>query len=106
VTEAVQVLTTTDREDEAARLARVLLDGRLAACVQVVGPITSHYWWEGEQETASEWLCVAKTRADLLDAVVETIAREHTYDTPEITATPIVGGLDRYLGWIASATRG
>jgi len=102
--EYVQVMTTTDQEDEAAHLARLLVERRLAACVQIVGPVTSHYWWQGELEQDTEWLCVIKTRGELLDAVVETLHREHSYDTPEITATPIVGGSDRYLDWIREET--
>lgn len=102
--EYVQVMTTTDREEEAAQLARALLQGRLAACVQIVGPVTSHYWWRGALEQEAEWLCVIKTRGELLDAVVETLHREHSYDTPEITATPIIGGSERYLDWIRQET--
>jgi periplasmic divalent cation tolerance protein len=101
----VQVLTTTDNEEEAARLARALLQERLAACVQVVGPMTSHYWWQGQLEQTTEWLCLIKTRDELLDKVVDTLHREHSYDTPEITATPIVGGSDRYLHWITRETK-
>lgn len=102
--EYVQVITNTDQEEEAPQLARALLQARLAACVQIVGPITSHYWWQGELEQATEWLCVIKTRGELLEAVVETLHREHSYDTPEITATPIVGGSERYLDWITQET--
>lgn len=99
-----QVMTTTDSEEEATRLAKTLVEARLAACVQIVGPITSHYWWQGALEQETEWLCVIKTRAELLDSLVETLDREHSYDTPEITATPILGGSDRYLEWIRQET--
>jgi periplasmic divalent cation tolerance protein len=104
VAEYVQIMTTTDQEEEASQLAQALLQARLAACVQIVGPMTSHYWWQGELEQATEWLCVIKTREELLDEVVETLHREHSYDTPEVTATPIVGGSDRYLDWIRQET--
>lgn len=104
VAEYVQVMTTTDREEEAAQLAQTLLQARLAACVQIVGPVASHYWWQGEIEQTAEWLCVIKTRDELLEDLVETLRREHSYDTPEITATPIVGGSDQYLDWIRQET--
>jgi periplasmic divalent cation tolerance protein len=101
----VQIMTTTDSEEEATRLAQKLLQDRLVACVQIVSPVTSHYWWQGTLEQVTEWLCVIKTRGELLDTVVETLNHEHSYDTPEITATPIVGGSDRYLDWIRHETR-
>jgi periplasmic divalent cation tolerance protein len=102
--EFIQVMTTTDQEEEAAQLAQKLLQARLAACVQIVGPMTSYYWWQDELEQATEWLCVIKTRSELLSEVVETLHREHSYETPEITATPIVGGSEQYLEWIRQET--
>ncbi len=77
-----------------------MLEGRLAACVQVVGPVRSRYWWEGRLETAVEWLCVAKTTADRVDEVVAVIVAAHPYDTPEVIVIPVVGGNDRYLRWV------
>jgi len=103
--EHLQVLTTAGSEQEAERIADVLLDGRLAACVQVVGPITSHYRWKGERRHDAEWLCIAKTRASLFDAVSGAIRTVHSYDVPEITAVPIVAGWDDYLAWITAETR-
>lgn len=100
----VQVMTTTDQEQEAASLADALLQERLAACVQVLGPVTSRYWWQGELEQATEWLLVIKTRGELLDRLVETLREKHSYDTPEITATPIIGGNPAYLAWIRAET--
>jgi periplasmic divalent cation tolerance protein len=100
----VQVMTTTDQEREAASLAAALLQARLAACVQVLGPVTSRYWWQGVLEEASEYLLIIKTRADLLDRVVETLQELHSYDVPEITATPIVGGNPSYLEWVRAET--
>ncbi|MGH8933476.1 MAG: divalent-cation tolerance protein CutA [Egibacteraceae bacterium] len=101
----VQVMTTTDQEQEAASLAETLLQARLAACVQVLGPMTSRYWWQGELEKATEYLLIIKTRADLLDQLVETLRENHSYDVPEITATSIVGGNPAYLKWVGAQTR-
>ena len=103
VNDYVQVMTTTDRRDHADALAGELVEARLAACVQVLGPIGSHYRWEGRVEQAEEWLLVAKTTAERLDAVVSAIATRHHYDVPEITATPIVGGSPAYLDWIRAS---
>ena len=99
--EHVQVLTTVDSEDAAERLAHGMVDGRLAACVQVVGPIRSVYRWQGAVQTEQEWQCLAKTTVDRLDALVEHLRRHHPYDLPEIIATPVVGGSDDYLRWVS-----
>ncbi len=99
----VQVMTTTDDRDHADRLARALVEGRVAACVQVVGPIRSTYRWQGNVEQAEEWLLLVKTTAERLDEVVSAIGDHHHYDVPEITATPIVGGSPAYLDWIAAS---
>jgi periplasmic divalent cation tolerance protein len=96
----VQVLTTTGSEQEAERISAALLERRLAACVQVEGPITSRYRWQGEIETAREWRCVIKTAAGRCDEVEATVRELHSYDEPEIVATPIVAGSAAYLRWI------
>ena len=98
--EYIQVLMTAGSDEEAARLAQTLVEARLAACVQTVGPITSRYWWEGEVQTEQEWLCVAKTTAARYEALSERVRADHSYEIPEITAIPVVGGLAEYLGWI------
>ena len=100
MTECIQVLTTVGSEEEAEQISSALIERRLAACVQIVGPISSRYRWQGEVETAREWICVAKTRATRY-ADIETAIRElHSYDEPEIVATPIVAGSKGYLDWI------
>ncbi len=63
--EFIQVMTTIDSKEGAQKIAEALVAKRLAACVQVAGPITSTYWWQGEMEIAQEWLCIAKTRNEL-----------------------------------------
>ena len=100
-----QVLTATGSRAEAATVAGALLERRLAACVQVVGPVESRYWWHGNLEAAEEWLCLAKTTEDRLDDVVVAIREAHSYDTPEVTATAIVHGDASYLRWIAEEVR-
>ncbi len=100
MTNYIQVVTTTENEADAMRIARTLVEQRLAACVQVSGPVTSTYRWQGKIETAAEWRCAAKSRAELYDRVEEAIRREHPYDVPEILATPIIAGSESYLGWM------
>ncbi len=98
------MLTTTDTRDEAERLARTAVERRLAACGQVLGPITSTYWWNDAVETATEWQCLLKTTAARLDALRAHLEAEHSYETPEVIATPILGGSATYLAWIERET--
>jgi periplasmic divalent cation tolerance protein len=96
----LQVVTTTETKDDAARIAAALVERRLAACVQLTGPITSTYRWEGKIQSAEEWLCVAKTRRDLYGLVEGTIRDLHPYKVPEIAATAVVAGSRAYLDWL------
>ena len=100
MSEYIHVHTTTATEADAQRIASALVERRLAACVHVSGPITSTYRWQGKVETAQEWHCVAKTRRDRYAAVEAAVIELHPYDTPEIVATPIVAGSQRYLTWL------
>lgn len=96
----VQVLTTTASEEEAGRIAALLVERKLAACVQVVGPIVSRYRWQGEIEEEREWQCLAKTTGAAYEAVEAAIHEVHSYDEPEIIAIPILTGSAGYLAWI------
>jgi len=99
--EYLQLVTTIDSEEAAERLSAALVERRLAACVQVLGPIASTYRWQGEVENAREWMCVAKTAAARYDQLEAAIRELHPYDEPEIVATPIVAGSAGYLAWLA-----
>jgi periplasmic divalent cation tolerance protein len=101
VAEYLQALTTTGSEEEAERISAVLIERRLAACVQVHGPIASRYRWQGKVETAREWICIAKTETAHYPELEATIRELHSYDEPEIVATPIVAGSKGYLDWIS-----
>lgn len=96
-----QVATTTGTREIAERIAVELVDLRLAACAQVSGPIASTYRWQGHIENAEEWLCTAKTEKDRLGAIQDVLKRLHPYEVPELIATPIVGGSEAYLAWLA-----
>jgi periplasmic divalent cation tolerance protein len=100
MTAYIQVITTTQRKEDAERIARALVEGRLAACVQVLGPMTSIYRWKGAIEASQEWQCVAKSRRALFEEMDETIRRVHPYEVPEILAVPIAAGSARYLAWL------
>lgn len=99
--EHVQVITTTASREEAERIVRALLEKRLAACVQIIGPIASLYWWQQKIERSEEWLCLAKTESRLFAQVEETIRALHSYEVPEILAIPIVKGNSSYLQWLS-----
>lgn len=101
----VQVLTTTDSEERALDLAAGITDARLAACAQVVGPIRSLYWWDGKVQNEQEWQLLIKTTAEIVPALKKFIKENHSYDVPEIIATPIVEGNEEYLDWITEQTR-
>jgi periplasmic divalent cation tolerance protein len=98
--DVTQVMTTTDSREAAQTLAGLLVQNRLAACVQVIGPIASTYWWEGRVEEAEEWLCLAKTRSDRFDEIEQYIRAHHTYDVPEIIALPVSDVSGSYLQWV------
>ncbi|WP_436491892.1 divalent-cation tolerance protein CutA [Actinokineospora sp. HUAS TT18] len=101
----IVVITTTASADEAAALGRGLVEARLAACVQVIGPIRSFYHWDGAVQDDQEWQCHVKSTADRLDQITEYIQREHSYDEPEVIALPVVGGSAGYLDWVIERTR-
>jgi periplasmic divalent cation tolerance protein len=102
VTDYAQVLTTAGSEEEAQRIADALLEQRLAACVQVVGPIASTYRWQGAVERTQEWQCLAKTEAARYPQVEAAIRGAHSYEEPEILAIPVLAGSACYLAWISA----
>ncbi len=96
----IQVTTTTETKELAEKIAYSLVEAKLAACVQITGPITSIYRWRGKVENIQEWLCLIKTQDDLYNKVEATIKSLHPYETPEIIAVPIIKGSKEYLRWI------
>jgi len=100
MTNYIQVFTTTATKPDAQTIARTVVERRLAACAQVIGPITSTYWWQGKIESAEEWLCVIKSRQDLYERLEQAIREVHPYEVPEILAVPVVEGSRDYLAWL------
>ena len=103
---AIIVLTSLPDQEAAQALARTLLAGRLAACVNVGSSVESMYHWRGEIETAREVPVVVKTRRALYGAVEAAIVAAHPYELPEIIAVPVIHGLAGYLDWIDTETAG
>ena len=100
MTEYIQIFTTTENKEDAEKIAKEVVEKRLAACAQVLGPIESTYWWEGEVEKAKEWLCIIKSRNDLYGELEKAIKGIHPYDVPEILAMPVISGNPDYLQWV------
>ena len=93
-------MTTTESRKDAEKIAEFLVEKRLAACVQIFGPIASVYWWEGRTEKANEWFCLIKTARALYEDVESAIRKVHPYKVPEVLAVPVVAGSKDYLSWL------
>jgi periplasmic divalent cation tolerance protein len=100
VPDCFQVTTTLPSEAAAQQVAAKLVEERLAACGQVMGPISSTYRWKGSLEQAAEWYCNLKTTKRRLPALTKRIRELHPYELPEIVAIPIQHGDAAYLQWI------
>ncbi|MEE8329543.1 MAG: divalent-cation tolerance protein CutA [Thermodesulfovibrionia bacterium] len=103
-TEEIVVLITTPKEEEAAKIARALVEARLAACVNIVKDIRSIYRWQGKIEDDTEILLIVKTKKKLFEALAAEVKGIHSYTVPEIIALPIVQGLEDYLKWLSEST--
>jgi periplasmic divalent cation tolerance protein len=103
--EFVVVLVTASSADEAAHIGRAVVEDRLAACANVVGPIRSIYRWEDAVEDAPEHLLVIKARAADFGALEALVVSLHSYDVPEVIALPLRAGSAPYLDWLAAATQ-
>ncbi|MGC4007088.1 MAG: divalent-cation tolerance protein CutA [Pirellulales bacterium] len=100
----LQVVTTVDALEVARRLAHALVERRVAACCQIVGPIESIYRWKDAIETAQEWQLVIKTRSSQWDALQAIVRELHPYETPELLATEVALGHSAYLDWVRDTT--
>ena len=99
------VYITASKRVEARRIGKALLREHLVACINLVGPIESHYWWRGKVETAREWLLLAKTRATLTKIVIKRVKALHSYQTPCVVALPLKDGNPDFLKWLAAETQ-
>lgn len=100
MTDKVITLTTCATKEDAIRIARHLVEVRLAACVNVVPNVTSVYRWQGAIEESAEWMLIIKTATGLIENLKEEIRKVHPYEVPELVALNIVDGAETYLGWL------
>lgn len=96
----IQIQISVPDPGTGAALAETLLKEKLAACIQVLGPMESHYVWEEKVEKSREWLLLIKTRNDQYPALERAVTKNHPYEVPELITLPIEGGLASYLSWI------
>jgi periplasmic divalent cation tolerance protein len=94
------VLMTAANHDEANRIAEMLVNSHLAACVQILPQIESIYRWQGRVERSFEFLLLAKTTSDKFDDLDRAVREIHSYETPEILALPVTAGSAPYLAWL------
>ena len=99
------VYMTAGSRDEAERIGRTLVEERLAACVNILGPMTSIYRWEGDIASDDETAFIAKTTEALVDDLVERVCQLHSYSCPCVVAIPIESGNADFLNWIESETK-
>jgi periplasmic divalent cation tolerance protein len=104
MTPYIQVVTTVADRASAEQLAALLLEQRLAACIQIT-PCNSFYHWQGAIEQSEELVCTIKSRRDLFPELCRLIRANHSYQVPEILASPVVAGAEGYLHWLAQELR-
>ena len=104
MTDKILVFSTCGSAQEAAQIARALVERRLAACVSILAPVQSVYHWKGAIEESAEWLLLIKTRRELFGPLEEALRALHSYEVPEIVALPIVAGSPAYFDWIDAET--
>ena len=99
-TRYIVVLITSESVEEADHIARVLLEKKKVACINIIRGIDSYFWWEGKPDSARENLLIAKTKSALLSEIIALVSKLHSYDVPEVLALPITSGNQDYLDWI------
>jgi len=104
-TDRIIVLITAGSEEEAHKIAKLLVNEKKAACVNIVPGVDSLFHWKGKIDSARESLLLVKTRASLLSEIISLIKEIHSYEVPEIIALPIIDGSDESLKWLDSACR-
>jgi periplasmic divalent cation tolerance protein len=99
------VLITTGNKQEAEKIAQHLLDAKLIACANIIGPVSSIFRWSGKVEKAEEYLMLMKSRRNLFEELSKTVKALHSYEVPEILVLPVVEGLEAYLKWLESCLK-
>ncbi|HDO41758.1 MAG TPA: divalent-cation tolerance protein CutA [Candidatus Bathyarchaeota archaeon] len=99
-------MVTASSREEAEKIATTLLERKLIACANILGPVSSRFWWQGKIDSAEEYMIFMKTKRELFDQVADNVKQLHSYEVPEIIALPIVEGAKPYLEWINSSLTG
>ena len=100
------IIVTASSREEAEKIATTLLERKLIACANILGPVSSRFWWQGKIDSAKEYMIFMKTKRELFDQVADNVKQLHSYEVPEIIALPIVEGAKPYLEWINSSLAG
>lgn len=100
MTDKIVVFSTCGSEEESEKLARALVETRVAACVTIVPGARSIYRWQGAIEASGEWLLIIKSSRDLFASLRATLEKAHSYEVPEVLALPVVEGSPNYLNWL------
>lgn len=106
MTDKIVILSTCSTEEEAERLARLLLDAHLAACVSVIPRMRSFYHWKGAIESTGECLLLIKSSRELFDSVRARLEATHSYEVPELLALPVLEGAANYMNWLDANLHG
>ncbi len=104
MTEYIIVYITASNEEEAEKIAKVILDAKLAACVNIVRNVRSIYRWQGKIEDEGEVLMIAKSRRGLFGRLCDAVKKLHSYSVPEVIAMPVIEGSEDYLTWLERET--
>jgi periplasmic divalent cation tolerance protein len=99
------IIVTASSKSEAEKIVRTLLEERLIACANIIGPVHSLFWWQGKIDEAQEHLILMKTRKDLFNKLADKVKAIHSYQIPEIIAMPIVEGFKPYMEWLESSLK-
>ena len=102
----IAVFMTVSDEKEATKIVRNLLKDRLIACANIVGPVSSLFWWKGKIDKANEFLVIMKSRKNLFKKLSERVKELHSYEVPEVIALPVIEGLPSYLNWLGTSLYG
>jgi periplasmic divalent cation tolerance protein len=105
MTDKIVVFTTCGSEEEARKLAAILIEKHLAACVNIISPLISVYRWKGVVEESREWLLIVKSRRERFDQLRIALESAHSYELPEVLAISVVDGSPNYLAWIDGETQ-
>ncbi len=102
----IVVFMTVPDKKEATKIAHSLLKERLIACANIVGPVSSLFWWKGKIDKASEFLVIMKSKKNLFKKLSERVKELHSYEVPEVIALPVIEGLPSYLNWLGASLYG